>query len=253
MAHFNYNGFSEFGGLYIIWNSHTWRTYVGSCKRFRTRWKDGHVGSLLRNKHQNRFLQADFNKCKEILGNDDFLEFHVLEVMPESTREARLEAEEKWLKLAFDKGNQCYNLCNRAISREGHVSNTLEETSKLCSLASKRRWATKTQEERQENVLRLKTSRTPEIYQKVSAALLGRHYHTEETKAKMRLAKLGKCLTEEHKAKIGAKSKGNKHRFGIPHTQEAKDKISAHNKSHPNAGQFKKGQISHKGKKLLVK
>lgn len=34
-------------------------------------------------------MQVDFNKTKELLGHDDFLEFHVLEVMEKSTKEER--------------------------------------------------------------------------------------------------------------------------------------------------------------------
>lgn len=49
--------------------------------------------------------------------------------------------------------------------------------------------------------------------------------HTEESKAKMRLAHLGKSHTEETKAKIGRASLGNKYRLGIPHTDETKAKL----------------------------
>lgn len=102
----------------MIFNNYNWRIYVGSSKSFWKRWNDGHHKSLLRNKHSNRFLQADYNKCKEELGHDDFLEFHVIQDMPGSSREERLAIEENWIKVHFDNGKQCYNLSDKAVSRE---------------------------------------------------------------------------------------------------------------------------------------
>lgn len=141
MVQLNYNDLSKSSGIYFIWNSFNWRTYIGSCKEFKTRWVQGHLKSLLGNKHRNRFLQADFNKCRQELGHDDFLEFHVLENMPGSTKTERLAEEEKWLDLAYDHGNKCYNLAKRAISREGSPSNTPEITRKLISENTRRQWA----------------------------------------------------------------------------------------------------------------
>jgi group I intron endonuclease len=141
MAQFNYNEQANSGGIYIIFNNHNWRTYIGSCKVFKIRWKHGHYKSLLKGKHQNKFIQADFNKCRQFLGHDDFLEFHILENMPNSTRGQRLEMEEKWIKVHFDNGNQCYNLCDRAISREGFSAKNPEETRKLISENTKKQWS----------------------------------------------------------------------------------------------------------------
>ena len=50
---------------------------------------------------------------------------------------------------------------------------------------------------------------------------------SQETRAKMRAAKLGKKLTEEHKQKIGQAGLGNKHRLGDKHSKETKAKMSA--------------------------
>lgn len=50
---------------------------------------------------------------------------------------------------------------------------------------------------------------------------------SDETRAKMRAAKLGKKLTEEHKQKIGLASMGNQHRLGDKHSEETKAKMSA--------------------------
>jgi hypothetical protein len=96
---------------------------------------------LLNNKHQNKFLLNDFNKYREELGHDDFLEFHVLEVMENSTKEERNKQEEELIAQSFDGGKQCYNLTLKAVSREGCLSKKPEETRKKLSDASKSRWS----------------------------------------------------------------------------------------------------------------
>jgi group I intron endonuclease len=83
MMQFNYNGQANEPGIYVIFNTQKWRIYVGQAQCFKVRWRQ-HISSLTNNKHQNRFLQADFNQC----GMGAF-EFHVLEIMPNSTKEER--------------------------------------------------------------------------------------------------------------------------------------------------------------------
>lgn len=153
MAQFNYSNLSKSSGVYVIFNNNNWRLYVGSTKEFKNRWTQGHYKSLAKNRHQNKFLQADFNKCKEQLGHDDFLEFHVLEHMPNSTRKERLAVEEKWLKMHFDNGKQCYNLCDRALSREGFSAKDPQKTKELISKASKARWKDKQKKEQNDETI----------------------------------------------------------------------------------------------------
>jgi group I intron endonuclease len=57
---------------------------------------------------------------------------------------------------------------------------------------------------------------------------------TAEMKIKMRDAKIGKKLSEEHKAKIGAASKGNTYRLGKVLSEETKAKISESCKGNQN-------------------
>jgi hypothetical protein len=81
-------------GIYQIVNTQTKRIYVGQAKRFKQRWLQ-HRHQLLKGSHGNSFLQSDFNKCREELGHDDFLEFRILEVMEGSTKEQRNKREKE--------------------------------------------------------------------------------------------------------------------------------------------------------------
>jgi hypothetical protein len=94
-------------GIYKILNTHTNRIYIGQAKRFKQRWSQ-HKYHLLKGSHGNTFFQHDFNKCKEELGHDDFLEFHVLEVMEGSTKEARNKREEQ----TYDELKSCFEVYN---------------------------------------------------------------------------------------------------------------------------------------------
>ena len=113
---YKYEGHSLKSGIYKITNKLNGRIYIGSAKRFKERWQS-HVYSLRNQKHNNSFLQADFNKC----GEEAFV-FEVLEVTEGKTKEERLLIEEVYIGQYYDKGNSCYNLCSRAISRENTKS-----------------------------------------------------------------------------------------------------------------------------------
>lgn len=133
---FNYpSSNSNAPGIYKITNTHTQRVYVGQCKNFATRWSQ-HSSSVRNNKHQNKFIQNDFNKCKEELGNDDFLVFEVIEVMEGSTKEERTAREQVWIDTFYDKQEQCYNFKKVASPVDKTTwSNTPEETSRKLSVA----------------------------------------------------------------------------------------------------------------------
>lgn len=227
MVQFHTNNLSKSSGVYIIFNSHNWRIYIGSSKLFWKRWNDGHYKSLLKGKHSNKFLQADFNKCREELGHDDFLEFHVLENLPKSTREDRLIVEEKWIKVHFDKGKQCYNLCGRAISREGQPNKGArkplsDEIKKKMSEIHKLRF---------EN---------PAVYQKHLE--INQRPKSQETIDKIRtsLEGLWNQKTSEEKQKHVQQSFGKKRGWvkGSKHNAIAKGKMSSAKigKAPPNVG-----------------
>jgi len=127
-------------GIYKIINTHTNRVYVGQAKEFKNRWM-GHRSSLINNKHQNKFLLNDFNRCQEELGHNDFLEFHILEVMENSTKEERNRKEEFYIQAIWDMRDQCYNFKQKSEAKDrNHYSNTPEKTKLKKSSSMKRIW-----------------------------------------------------------------------------------------------------------------
>lgn len=131
---FLYEGVSKIPAIYEIRNRHSNRSYIGQTVEPKHRWA-GHKNSLMRNKHANRFLLADYNKCKEILGHDDFLEFHIIEALPKSTQEKRNKRELYWLRLYKKNGYELYNLdfeCNGNYNKS-------EETRQKISQANRGR------------------------------------------------------------------------------------------------------------------
>jgi group I intron endonuclease len=112
----DYQDFSNKGGVYQIKNLLNGRLYFGSAKEFKERYK-GHISSLRNNKHRNKFLQNDFNKC----GTDAFV-FEVVEVVEGSIQD-RLLVEQKYIDQFYDSGKQCYN-SNKIVSAPYKPSTT---------------------------------------------------------------------------------------------------------------------------------
>lgn len=142
---FNYQSHSLKSGIYKITNIHTGRIYIGQAKRFKERWAS-HSAALRSSKHQNKFLQNDFNKCKEELGHDDFLVFEVIEVMEGSTKESRNKREEEYIgeiyqSLLPDGSRACYNFRQKVTDKERtHYSSSPEETKRKQSESMKKLW-----------------------------------------------------------------------------------------------------------------
>jgi len=130
-----YYGQSKKPGIYKIINTTNGRIYIGSAKEFKRRFA-GHLRSLRKETHHNKFLQADFNKCGE-----DAFEFHVVEVMPGNNRNKRLRIEQKYIKEYFDNQQQCYNFHKKSLRRKGPWSHTPEESAQKKSVAGKLAWA----------------------------------------------------------------------------------------------------------------
>lgn len=95
-------------GIYEIINKLSNKRYIGSAKCFQERWH-GHASSLKNKKHQCKHLRNSFNKYFEEQKNDDFIEFNVLEIMENSTKEERLIREEYWINEYKKKNIELYN------------------------------------------------------------------------------------------------------------------------------------------------
>lgn len=192
----------------MIFNKVKWRLYVGSCATFKKRWYQ-HSQSLKSGKHANKFLQADFNQCGETA-----FEFHVLEAMPGSTKQERTAREQHWLDIHFDNGNQCYNL--RKDSADSRAA---------CKDKKARKKRGPFSEEHRK---------------KISAGLLAAVTDESREAARQRALSLGlkppvqlgnkhrvgKTLSQDHRAAISAAHIGKKHALGYKHTNEAREKIA---------------------------
>jgi len=121
-------------GIYKITNKLNGRIYIGSSKLFKVRWRQ-HSKALRNNKHSNKFLQRDFNKC----GEEVFV-FEIIEGTDGKTKEERLLIEEIYINKYFDSGKECYNFNTWAVAKEGPWSNDPEETKRKLSAASKKMW-----------------------------------------------------------------------------------------------------------------
>ena len=197
-------------GIYEIRNRYSNRSYVGQAKEFKSRWNN-HKSSLSNNRSKNLFLQNDYNKCKEIFGHDNFLEFHVLEIMENSTKEERNKKEELWIATYKNNDYKLYNIEEHPNSPVHVSSHTPEATRKKRSETAKR--------------LGLK----PPILRGVDNPNYGKTI-SEEIRQKIRVARTKQISlphTEETKRKIGEAQLGEKnHMFGKSTSEETKKKIS---------------------------
>lgn len=208
---FKYEGLSNLPAIYKITNTHTNRVYIGQAKTLKLRWSD-HASSLRSNKHQNKFIQNDFNKCLAELGHEDFLVFSVLEVMKDSTKEQRNKREEELIQEHYDNQHFCYNFKDTVCNGERSCrSNTPEETRLKASVSMMQVWASKTDEERQL------------IADKISKAQKGTKHSPERIEANS-LAHLGQPAW--NKGLTGTQAGSNHPMFGKHHTEEAKLKNS---------------------------
>jgi group I intron endonuclease len=187
---FFYEGNSLKPGIYEIRNRYSGRSYIGQAKRFKERitW---HISSLRNNKHGNKFLLNDFLKCKEILDHDNFLEFHIIDIMENSTKEERNIKEEYWIKEYKENRYELYNIEEKPNSPE-HVWSKNPELTKekmrkrMTGLNNPFFGKTHTKEVKQ----KLKEMHagvsfiTPEGIQKIKQAHIGKK-HSEESKKKM--------------------------------------------------------------------
>lgn len=100
-------------GIYKIVNKIDGKYYVGSTKNFHKRWKYYHLRDLRLNKHKNDKLQNAWNKY----GEESF-EFVPVEYIQYSDKTEMLIVEQKYLNVAKNEINKCYNLNFRADGGE---------------------------------------------------------------------------------------------------------------------------------------
>lgn len=223
---FFYENHSLKSGIYEIRNRITNKSYIGQAQRFKERWM-GHKNSFLRNKNKNKHFQNSFNKCFKEVNHDNFLEFHVLEIMENSTKEQRNKQEEYWIEQYLEKNYKLYNkkLKPTTETKINFISHT-EETKKKLSEINKGNpgfWTGKTRpketNEKISNSLKhfFQTESGKKLIEKTSKSLKGRNVHnknksmeelygierTFQIKKKLHDSKKGKYVGLKHpRAKI---------------------------------------------------
>ena len=170
-------------GIYKLTNLSNERFYVGSAINLSVR-KKQHFWHLKSNRHPNKFLQHDFNKCGE-----QFFVFEILEYV--QTLTDLTDIEQRYLNECFDNTQTCYNICPVAYSRLGttHSNEAKKKMSNAWSVERKKKL--------------IKQSRELGLYSmaKEKNPFYGKR-HSEEAKRKISKAQKGRKLSEAHKAKI---------------------------------------------------
>jgi len=212
---FFYQGFSKVPCVYEIINTHSGRRYVGQAKEPKSRWIRGHKESLLRNVHKNQYMQHDYNKCFAKLGHSDFLEFHILEPLPDSLPEQRDEREQYWITERV-KICELYNLTSG-----GQANNVLSNQTKQKISETKKKF--------------YQTAKGKALIEKLAADRTGKTYEEQygaekalEVKQKIRDNKLVEMNRPEVKENLRQQLKGktNVERYGQTKATEVKAKQS---------------------------
>ena len=204
---FFYKGFSKIPCIYEIKNIYSNRSYIGQTKEPKDRWHRGHESSLLKNKHKNQFLQNDYNKCFILLGNTDFLEFHIIEGMPGSTPDLRDEREQYWIS-QYKENQELYNLTSGGNARKNISKSTRQKLSdakkgKTYENQYGEKRAAEIKQKIRNNKL-IEMNRT-EVKENLSKLLLGKnniqrygHDKAAEIKKKQSVARKGKYIGKEN-------------------------------------------------------
>lgn len=180
-----YGGNANKSGIYKIINHSNGRFYIGSCKRFKQRASEHH-GDLRTNRHSNKFLQNDWNKCDE-----NCFEFIVVEVLEKSEEERRAK-EQTLLDQSYDNQKNCYNIAKTTEAIPRRVfSNDPDITKKVLSEKSKAMW--KNPATRKKILKRKNEAMKTSEYKKALKEGLERAWDDNE-----RREKTSKRLKEEH-------------------------------------------------------
>lgn len=256
---YEYGGNSKLSGIYEIRNRLSDKSYIGSAKEFKERWKD-HSSSLRNKKHQNKHLQYSFSKGTESLSHDNFVEFHVVEIMQGSSKEERLEREAYWIEQAIETYGRenVYNMRLDPKQENKEWSNNPNKTREKMSVSHRGK---KLSEQTKKRISAAKKGmpnaaigipRSEVTKQRISMANKGKrrsdeakkqmreannghipwnkgltgeanpmhgHEVSEETKRKISKANKGRVMSEEIRRKISECHKG------IPCSEAAKEKL----------------------------
>ena len=195
MLFFYDNKFTN-SGIYEIRNRVTNRSYIGQSCKLKNRWQD-HKQTLTNGRKTNSFLLADYKKCKDMLGNDDFLEYHIIDVLEGASKEERLSREEYWIKeaiLAYGKNN-VYNFnCNPTIEKNFSSPKGPRKGSTQYKKGSDHPYYGK------ESPMKGKTH-TEETRKKIGDSSRNR-VMSDDAKEKLRKANIGKKASDQTKEKI---------------------------------------------------
>ena len=246
----------KISGIYEIRNRISNKSYIGSASNIRARWSS-HARLLKKTTHSNLHLQESFKKNFDVLGHSEFMEFHIIEKMPDSTKKQRLEKETYWIDQATEQYGRenIYNINLDPMNEQSSIwaKNPEEAKEKIRQKAIGRRHTAETKK-------KLSIAKTGSIPWNKSLTgvappawnkgMVGK-YHlgppSAETRRKISAANIGKISSEESKRKNRESHIGkNSHWYGKGgHTQEAKRKISeAHKGKHLTPqNEFKKGNI----------
>lgn len=177
--------------------------YIGSAINTSKR-RDCHFSQLRKQIHANTHLQNAFN----LYGQDAF----TFEVIEPCEQDKLIEREQYWIDYYRENGETLYNICLIAGNNLGLKFS--EEAKRRLSKIRKGR------------------KHSEESKRKMSVAKTGVAL-SDETKAKISASKKGVPrgpLSEEHKKRIGMKSKGRTTMLGKHHSEETKKKLSMANK-----------------------
>lgn len=191
-----YYGNSKKGGVYKITNLKNGKVYIGSAKCFQVR-ASQHVSSLKRGKHQNRHLQASWDKH----GVDAFL-FEVVEVVNGNKGE-RFKVEQNFIDqlIKEEKWETTFNFKKKTVQKERSCwSKSPKKTRQKLSKAAKKRWS------------------NPLARKKLSKFHKAAWANKEERARRMK-------AIDQAKPKLSRALKGNKNAFGHKLSKEAKEKV----------------------------
>lgn len=116
----------------MIYNTHSHGVYIGQGSECKRRWVRGYAQTLPRGRCHNKSLQDDYNQSVLSLGHNDFIEFHVLRVMKDSTQQERERVEGDIICFFKDIGYQVYNVIDRPwmFNQQEMTENTKQKISK---------------------------------------------------------------------------------------------------------------------------